>query len=370
MYDDFIFMKAEAGLLRMERRRYDREIHLQDLVEHHPELLAGGQIRPHDPVRWLMVSREAGIPDRDGSGGRWAVDHLLLDQDAVPTFVEVKRSSDTRIRREVVGQMLDYAANATVYWPAGRIRDLVVESRGEDGMRDAVASLLGSDPSDVEAIDGYWKDVATNLRSGNVRLLFVADEIPRELRRIIEFLNESMTNVEVLGVEVIQYVGQGHQALVPRLVGQSEQARDVKGHTGSTAKTSEQDFDAVCPDQIRPYFQSLRQSATDRGLRVSWGTKGFSLRVVRDGRPLSVFYGYPPNSGAQEHASIQAYLPKDFPGETSGWARAAFLDAAPFRAAGEFTLILPVHDAESLQHAQRATAVLWELVDRLRDDRS
>ena len=33
-------------------------------------------------------------------------------------------------------------------------------------------------------------------------------------------------------------------------------------------------------------------------------------------------------------------------------------------------LILPVHDAESLQHAQRATAVLWELVDRLRDDRS
>jgi hypothetical protein len=34
-----------------------------------------------------------------------------FDQNAVPTLVEVKRSSDTRIRREVVGQMLDYAAN-------------------------------------------------------------------------------------------------------------------------------------------------------------------------------------------------------------------------------------------------------------------
>jgi hypothetical protein len=31
-----------------------------------------------------------------------------LDQDAVPTLVEVKRSSDTRIRREVMGQMSDY----------------------------------------------------------------------------------------------------------------------------------------------------------------------------------------------------------------------------------------------------------------------
>jgi hypothetical protein len=57
-----------------------------------------------------------------GSGNRWSVDHLFLDQDAIPTIVEVKRSSDTRIRREVVGQMLDYAANAVVYWAVEAIR--------------------------------------------------------------------------------------------------------------------------------------------------------------------------------------------------------------------------------------------------------
>lgn len=55
-------------------------------------------------------------------GNRWSLDHLFLDQDAVPTLVEVKRSDDTRIRREVVGQMLDYAANGVVYWPAERLR--------------------------------------------------------------------------------------------------------------------------------------------------------------------------------------------------------------------------------------------------------
>ncbi len=31
-------------------------------------------------------------------------------------MVRVKRR-DTRIRREVVGQMLEYAANAVTYWP-------------------------------------------------------------------------------------------------------------------------------------------------------------------------------------------------------------------------------------------------------------
>jgi hypothetical protein len=40
---------------------------------------------------------------------------LIIDQHAIPTLVEVKRSTDTRIRREVVSQMLDYAANADNY---------------------------------------------------------------------------------------------------------------------------------------------------------------------------------------------------------------------------------------------------------------
>jgi hypothetical protein len=50
----------------------------------------------------------------------------------VPTLVEVKRSSDTRIRREVVGQMLDYAANAVVYWPLERLRATFEASEGAE----------------------------------------------------------------------------------------------------------------------------------------------------------------------------------------------------------------------------------------------
>ena len=62
------------------------------------------------------------MPSEEGGVLRWSVDHLFLDQDAIPTIVEVKRSRDTRIRREVVGQMLDYAANAVVYWPVETVR--------------------------------------------------------------------------------------------------------------------------------------------------------------------------------------------------------------------------------------------------------
>jgi hypothetical protein len=67
------------------------------------------------------------------------------------------------------------------------------------------------------------------LRSGRIRLLFVSDLIPPELRRVFEFLNERMSATEVLGVEIKQYVGQGNPTtFVPRVVGQTEQARAQK----------------------------------------------------------------------------------------------------------------------------------------------
>jgi Phage terminase, small subunit len=92
------------------------------------------------PKRWVLIDRESAVPDSEAAAGRWSVDHLFLDQDGVPTLVEVKRSSDTRIRREVVGQLIDYAANAVVYWPLETLRSSF-DSRLEREGRDADVEL-------------------------------------------------------------------------------------------------------------------------------------------------------------------------------------------------------------------------------------
>lgn len=217
----FLLQKG-AGLVRMEETAYSSEGLLQKLLADYPDLLAGEQIDRAEPRRWLFICREIGVPDEEQGSDRWSLDHLFIDQDAVPTFVEVKRSSDTRIRREVVGQMLDYAANAVVYWSAETIRQQFLE-RCKDQKIDAdleFQTFLGGqrDP------DEYWKQVKTNLQAGRVRLVFVADEIPLELRRVIEFLNGQMDPAEVLGVEIKQYVGENVQTLVPRVIGQTESA--------------------------------------------------------------------------------------------------------------------------------------------------
>ena len=106
----------------MTEQEYASEDLLQKLIADYPNLLAGDQIHDAEPRRGLLVSRELSLASEEAGGGRWSVDHLFLDQDAIPTIVEVKRSADTRIRREVVGQMLDYAANAVVYCPVEMLR--------------------------------------------------------------------------------------------------------------------------------------------------------------------------------------------------------------------------------------------------------
>jgi hypothetical protein len=220
-------IQSDGTLSELVERPYDTEEVLQRLLEQYPRLLAGDLIDPEAPRRWLLVARELPLASAENGAGRWAVDHLFLDQDGIPTVVEVKRSSDTRIRREVLGQIIEYAANAVVYWPVeslkARFEQRCVE-RAADPIAE-LATLCGPD-GDVES---FWSRVQTNLQAGRIRLILVADVIPSELRRMVEFLNSQMDPAEILAVEVRQFVSGNLRTMVPRVFGQTEQARTRHG---------------------------------------------------------------------------------------------------------------------------------------------
>jgi hypothetical protein len=210
-----------------------------------------------------------GVPSEEEGSDRWSLDHLFMDQDGIPTLIEVKRSSDTRIRREVVGQMLDYAANAVVYWPVETVRAWF-----EDGCRQR-----GVDPgTEIKTLltpgvetEGFWQRVKTNLQAGRIRMVFVADVIPPELRRIVEFLNGQMDPAEVLAVEIKQFVGQGLKTLVPRVIGQTVEAERKKG----SSRLAEKQWDEAS------FFQDLQQQRGEKEAEtarriLNWAKKNVS----------------------------------------------------------------------------------------------
>lgn len=142
----------------------------------------------------------------------------------MPTFVECKRHDDTRARREVVGQMLDYVANGSHYWNAADIKDHAEQSASCRSK--SVLSSLG--PRWTDDVDAYFKVVETNLREGKVRMVFLLEDSSYELRSIVEFLNDQMPRVEVLLVEVRQYKLGEQRIVVPTLFGFTEKARMEK----------------------------------------------------------------------------------------------------------------------------------------------
>src|SRR5690606_20383869 len=218
MGDTIYLLQEDGRLVGMTEQPYDSEELLQRLLADYPDLLAGEQMSAAAPRRWLPIAREVAIPGEEGEAGRWFLDHLFIDQEGIPTLVEVKRSSDTRIRREVVGQLLEYAAHAATYLSAERLRGRFEAGLTEKGCDpdEVLQEFLGADADPQQ----FWQWVETHLRAGRMRLVFVADEIPPELRRVVEFLNRQMASTEVLAVEVKQYVGQGLTTLVPRVLGQ------------------------------------------------------------------------------------------------------------------------------------------------------
>ena len=97
--------RTDRELAAPEATPFPTEDELQSLTAEHPELFDGEQIRPGDARRWILVTREKGIAPSTGEAARWAVDHLIIDQDAVPMLAEVKRGSNPEIRRTIVGKL-------------------------------------------------------------------------------------------------------------------------------------------------------------------------------------------------------------------------------------------------------------------------
>ena len=113
--------------------------------------------------------------------------------------------------------MFDYAANGPAYWSMGKIREAFDASQRSGGQdpEEALAALIGQD-RDPEA---YWGVVEDNLRRGRLRMIFVVDVIPDELRRIVDFLSRQLRDVEVYLVEVRHHTGKSGKVLATTVTG-------------------------------------------------------------------------------------------------------------------------------------------------------
>jgi ribosomal protein L7Ae-like RNA K-turn-binding protein len=257
--------------------------------------------------------------------------------------------------------MLDYAANGIEYWAVDRLRQAATETaRSRGGSLDqAILSLVGT--QDEAEIERFWQQVEGNLRSGKVRLIFVADSTSKELRRLVEFLNDKMSDVEVLAVEVKQFLGGDNQkALVSRVVGLTEAARMTKAENKTKRQTSRAEFLAKCTPQAAQLFERIFDLADQRGHKINWGEVGFSVRalVPKNKRLISFAYGFPSN----EFQFYFEYLPMSK--EDKQALRALLMQYRMFREAGEQTLKATL-DEQSSPRIEKTFMFILDKIDEV-----
>ncbi len=180
-----LYLMSGIKALPAKEYHYEYEDELQRLIENNPQFVSWEP----EGMELILVQREFTVSDDFGM----SLDHLFVNQNGVPVLVEVKRAVDTRIRREVVAQILDYASCASA-WDANFLRQLFQEANSDN-----------EEVLEQYDTDEFWDTVATNLRAERLMLVFAADKIPARLQNIIEFLNRNLNGIHAYGVEIRQF---------------------------------------------------------------------------------------------------------------------------------------------------------------------
>ncbi len=105
-----------------------------------------------------------------------------------------------------------------------------------------------------------------------------------------------MNDVEVLGVEVKQFLGEGQRAMVPRVIGITEATRQAKQSSPGRQIINREIFLQNCLPETAVFYNQAIDRVLAAGHVVSWGTKGFSMRMQGNGRMASFGYCFPPNT--------------------------------------------------------------------------
>lgn len=183
---------------------------LEKLLEESPDLLPTEEGKPV-----LFFRSQVTL-------GSNAVDLLGVDADGAIVIVECKLEANREVRREVVGQILEYA---------GQLHGMSYEEFEDLPFESATPPMMSnSELSLVEMVrqclkdNGLWSEsdfregIQRRLESGDFRLVIAVNHINEELKGIVEYLG-ARGGVRLEALELQQFTYENHEVLVPEMYG-------------------------------------------------------------------------------------------------------------------------------------------------------
>ncbi len=266
----------------LDKTIFTQERILQDYLEQYPEIIPLGDI-VENPPQLICIGREVTTP----SG---SIDLLYIDLDGRITIVETKLVKNPEIRREVIGQIVEYASYVT-QWTSEDIANIA-----ESFLNQSLPETIKAKNPQVD-IEAFNHKVNDYLKNGILRLLVVSDELNEPLRSTITFLN-SNSNFDFLLLQVSSYSdGLEKKVVVPTLFGYAKKvSRNPSGNKMNEEKFITRCNEAGHANSVKILLKSkeLINDSSLRGDFVNWGVSGYSYRMPWKEYPAgeTIFVGY------------------------------------------------------------------------------
>jgi hypothetical protein len=205
---------AGDGWKPLAPARFAYEADLHDCVERAPDLLP------------LSGSPSLVVLGREVAIGAGSADIVAVEPDGRLVIIEVKLQRNSEARKEVVAQILAYAAglHGLSYENLERTLHSHLLGRGYGSLIDAVRTNdQGGDLDD----DAFKNGVVASLETGRIRLVLVLDEAPSDLVRLVGYLEAVADGLVIDLITVAAYDVGESRVLVPQRIDPSHDPREV-----------------------------------------------------------------------------------------------------------------------------------------------
>jgi hypothetical protein len=295
-----LFHDTGEGWHSIERWAYATEDELERFLLENPDFIAGERADV-----WTVWARQVG-----GHLGN-QLDLLGLGSDGSITIVECKLGANREERREVVAQVLEYAAGL---WKMELDRFRETFRRQHPAGRDPFELLTDQAPS--EAADTGWdveqaKQIcAENLRYGRFRLVVAVDEISDRLRLIVDYVNtRGQGELKLVATEMPRYGGPGAGVVAPVVYGDRAQAPTDR--SARDVNPTIEEVLALATPELAPIARALHD------FFVGWAQERLSPRANKTsvsydarigGAMRNVLQLYPKSAPAHEPLAVGLYI--------------------------------------------------------------
>jgi len=295
---DLDYIVVSKGLSKnvVKRSGFVKELDLQRLVNESSELLSP----LGDDLRFLPIGWEVPL-------GTGRLDLLFVDSNGVLTLIETKLKANDEARREVIGQALEYAMNASNWTLADVLATaksfLLSKDAPEDlwgkSLEEACASRFGwlEDNEDERAAkyELILKQIESSLGEGKLRIVFGVDEQIESLDRLVRYLSKH-SDLQIVLLQVNRFlVDADTQVLIPTL--QGDLTKGPGRVPSQTARlTLTEIIESFAEGIERDAVKSVIDLARAAGASFEPGPSGTSIRVrsPRKSQPITIAWIFAP----------------------------------------------------------------------------